>query len=129
MDPIGTTAVETVNEATTQGPQTEEVWKAHIGAARKFSGSDTEYCRQKGLDLRLFRSYKKKYRAQSLPAPRVTEPPKAFVQLERKEFTSQRNQEPKPTPLPTLGSNETHLPDPRWAAEFVAALISAVSRR
>jgi hypothetical protein len=97
------------------GDLSEESWKAHVAGARAFRGSDTEYCRRRGLDPKLFRSYKKKH---AKPKPGVVEP-KAFVQIQCAESQTEPKVAAKRLP------ESAALPDPRWLAEFVTHLFSA----
>lgn len=97
---------------------TEEDWRAHVAAAEKFSKSNSEYCRRHELDLQAFRAYKKKFRKQRA---RLEARPGAFVQV-------QPQQQPVTQPTETrrpASVEKQQLPDPRWTAEFVAALLAA----
>ena len=92
----------------------EAAWRAHISGALEFPGSNAEYCRRNGLDHRVFRAQKKKYGA---VRARVLEP-KAFVKIEGLAPLAVST-------APALCSRKTSLPDPRWTAEFIAALLAA----
>jgi len=94
-------------------PDDEAVWRAHISGALKFPGSNAEYCRRNGLNHRIFRAQKKKFGATK---SRVLEP-KAFVKIEGLASTT--------SPEPLMRGRKSNLPDPRWAAEFIAALMAA----
>jgi hypothetical protein len=100
MSETETTTTELKN---TEPAPTEEAWRRHVAAAAKFRGSDAEYCRVQGLDAKAFRAQKKKFNRREAKAPAAGG---AFVKVE----------------APTSGRAAT-LPDPRWTAEFVAALI------
>lgn len=103
----GEVAAETADE-------TEEKWKAHLAVAQDFLGSDAEYCRRNRLDPIVFRAYKKKYRRAERRASRAP----AFVKVEREESASAAPRAPRAVALP----------DPRWTAEFIAALVATVRR-
>ena len=89
-----------------ESSETEEGWKRHLAYAKKFLGSDAEYCRRNRLDPKVFRIYKKKY-------SRAERRSSVFMKLEREEATLTATRPPR---------EELRLPDPRWTAEFVAAL-------
>ena len=93
----------------------ENFWRAHVLGAQQFDGSEPEYCDQNGLNFSRFRKYKRKF---GMTAPRGR-PRKAFVRVE-----------PSPEPVAekeptrTIRSREFGgLPDPRWMADFVKALL------
>ncbi len=109
--------MEATNTNEVNGPVShddEAAWRAHISGALEFPGSNAEYCRRNGLDPRVFRAEKKKFGATK---SRVLEP-KAFVKIESlaPEALSMAS-----AVRPRTGS----LPDPRWTAEFIAALMAA----
>ena len=96
-------------------PEDEAAWRAHISGALKFSGSNAEYCRRNGLDHRVFRAQKKRFGATKA---RILEP-KAFVKIE-----SVATEGVSPTPV--IRARRANLPNPRWTAEFIAALMTAL---
>ena len=91
----------------------EAAWRAHISGAQEFPGSNAEYCRRNGLDHLVFRAQKKKFGATK---SRILEP-KAFVKIESLASTA--------SPEPLARARKSNLPDPRWTAEFIAALMAA----
>ena len=94
-------------------PEDEGTWRAHVTYAEDFRGSNAEYCRRNRLDHRVFRSYKKKFGATK---PRASEP-KAFVQIQTESQPGSKAEAVRP--------RINRLPDPRWTAEFIAALMAA----
>ena len=95
------------------GDLTEEAWRSHVARAAKYQRSNTEYCKRHGLELREFRAHKRRFRAQQAKLPSGIS---AFVQVEAKEPAQREARRP-------IGNST--LPDPRWTAEFVAALLAA----
>jgi hypothetical protein len=93
----------------------ENFWKAHVLGAQEFDGSEPEYCDQNGLNFSRFRKYKRKF---GMTAPRGR-PRKAFVRVE----TSPEPALEKHTTRSTRSREFRGLPDPRWMAEFVTALL------
>lgn len=99
--------------------ETEESWKTHLAFAKNFLGSDAEYCRRNRLDPKVFRAYKKKYRRAERRASRAP----AFVKVEKLErgaYVSAAEAH--------HFSREAALPDPRWTAEFISALVASSAR-
>jgi hypothetical protein len=91
---------------------TDDTWRSHVARAAKYPKSNTEYCRRHDLDLKEFRSHKRRFRTQlAKPQPGIN----AFVQVEAKEPVQRER-------LQSVEKNS--MPDPRWVAEFVAALLS-----
>ena len=109
--------MEATNTNEVNGPVShddEAAWRAHISGALEFPGSNAEYCRRNGLDQRVFRAEKKKFGAKK---SRVLEP-KAFVKIESHAPEAMST-------APALRPSKANLPDPRWTAEFIAALMAA----
>jgi hypothetical protein len=81
-----------------------EFWRKQVHQAEGFEGSATEFCRQRGLNLAPFYSWRKRFRAEVQNQSRsVVRSP--FVAVE------------------VLPENRTNrLPDPKWLAEFVRHL-------
>ena len=108
-----------MNETTTHvvvNKEDEETWKSHFLYAQNFSGSDSEYCRRNGLNERTFKKLKIKY---GFTKPRRRRE-KLFVQLQnsathRESIFSER-------PQAASSVNRT-LPDAKWVASFVVALL------
>lgn len=94
-------------------PEDEGTWRAHVKYAEDFRGSNAEYCRRNRIDHRVFRSYKKKFGATKARAG----DPKAFVKIQAESQGG-----PK---VETFRPRNKSLPDPRWTAEFIVALIAA----
>lgn len=92
-------------------PIDEGTWRAHVMYAEEFRGSNAEYCRRNRIDHAVFRTYKKKFGA---TRTREAEP-KAFAKFEGGTQVQLRSSRALRSPLP----------DPRWTAEFIAALIAA----
>ena len=108
--------METVNNETTkdqQTPEDEEMWRAHLETSLNFMGSEVEYCRRNSLSLSKFRSYKEKFGMSRQYKRR----PSPFVRVKAVEST----QIPKSVEVNRVGNR---LPDPKWMAEFVTALLS-----
>lgn len=88
----------------------EKLWSTHISGAIKSKSSNVEYCRQHGLSYQIFRHYKKKLGA--------TRPyalgSKAFVKLK-----------PSPSGIAIHKPKSHELPDPRWTAQLIRALMDA----
>ena len=92
----------------------EATWRAHIEAAQEFSGSDQEYCRANQLGFSQFRKRKRKYGMSAVRG----RPRKAFVRVE----AAVEPEEEKET-MRLYRPRERALPDPKWMAEFVTALL------
>ena len=101
-------------EKVTARTLSEQSWKSHIVRSLEFAGSDGEYCRQNNLSPSTFRAHKTKL---GLTRPRRARR-SSFVKLDRDGLTQK-------TDAPVLRSLTTPLPDARWTAEFVAALMAA----
>ncbi len=90
----------------------EDFWREHIVAAGKFNGSNTLYCRVKGLSHKTFSVYKVKL-GFSKPKGR----PKAFIEVKQPKAAATAE-----LPRVQVGPKKS-LPDPKWLAEFVVALM------
>jgi hypothetical protein len=113
------TEVTTTTEAEAkkaEPPLSDDAWRQHIASAAKFLGSDAEYCRRFGLEPKVFRVNKKKFRAtKTKERPMV---PSAFVKVEQTAAVPRAE-----SPVPKCPSAVVmSLPDARWLAEFIAAL-------
>ena len=87
----------------------EQHWRVHVVGAAQFSGSNTEYCRTQGLNYRVFRVFKKKLGA-TRPYPNNRK--NGFVKLE-----------PTSDGVSARELYRKTLPDPRWTAQFISALM------
>jgi hypothetical protein len=95
----------------------EEIWKSHILKARASRLSDVKYCQKYELSVWRFTTFKKKL---GLTKPkRVACGPKlnAFTKVVPAES------EVRPDSAVTTSSLVRSLPDARWMAEFVLALL------
>jgi len=106
-------AVQAEREKDVQTPDDEEkIWWAHLQTLVNFMGSEVEYCRRNSLSLSKLRVYKEKFGMSRQYKRR----PSPFVRV--------RPAEPKPVAKPTEIDRKSHaLPDPKWMAEFVTALL------
>ena len=95
--------------------ESDEVWRSHIEYAKDFLDSDGEYCRQNGLSLSTFKKYKLKYGV--VKRRRRRRQQKAFFHIDP-ELSH------RPLPVEESRSQRRNLPDVRWTAEFVTALMS-----
>ena len=95
--------------------ESDAVWKSHIEYAKDFLESDGEYCRRNGLSLSTFKKYKLKYCV--VKPRRQRRQQKAFFHVEPEAI---RRIDPVQAPQ----SQKKTLPDAKWAAEFVIALMS-----
>ncbi len=120
MNDVAVTAAANEAEAKSVEVRLEESWRAHVVQARSFSGTDAEYCRRNGLDPGIFRTYKKKY---TIPKQSGA---KAFVKVTTTEDPAPPREAASRRPERT---SESRLPDARWTAEFIAALMSALAAR
>ena len=115
--------VATMGEAETKKAEptlSDDAWRLHVASAAKFLGSDAEYCRRFGLDPKVFRVNKKKFRAAKSKARPAA--PSAFVKVEQAPAVPRAE-----APAPRRPSAAVApLPDARWVAEFVAALLVAM---
>jgi hypothetical protein len=96
----------------------EEIWKAHILRARASRLSDANYCKKNALSVWRFTSFKKKLGMTKPKAAVSGSKPGAFVEAIPLKFE-----------LPVRSDDrsagfQTTLPDARWLAEFVTALLS-----
>lgn len=89
----------------------DEFWRAHLMAREKFSGTDREYCQQRGLNYGSFSSYKSK-----LGFSRPHRRKKAFVEVKSQSAVVKPEQRKSPQP-------QSLLPDAKWLAEFAQALM------
>lgn len=86
----------------------DEFWKAHILNARRFKGSNHEYCRVNDLPKGTF--YSRKKRLGLTKRRRVKR--RMFVKVTPVAERPRRE-------LPALGRQ---LPDPKWVAHLIVAL-------
>jgi hypothetical protein len=96
----------------------EEIWKAHILKARASRLSDTNYCKKNALSVWRFSTFKKKL---GMTKPKTAaHAPKlgAFVKA-----IPLKSELPDQIDERVVGSR-AELPDARWLAEFVTALLS-----
>ena len=117
------TEVTTMTEAETkkaEPPLSDDAWRQHIASAAKFLGSDAEYCRRLGLDPKIFRVNKKKFRATKSKARPAA--PSAFVKVEQTAAAPRAESLAPKRPSAAV----VPLPDARWLAEFIAALLVAM---
>ncbi len=94
-------------------PPPEEFWRRHVEAAVRFSGSNTEYCRQNGLNQKTLSFYKTK-----LGFSKRVGRPKAFVEVKPKL-------EAEPKPVCLKSEPKRQLPDAKWLAEFAITLLGS----
>ena len=117
------TEVKTTSEAEAKKAEStlsDDAWRQHVASAAKFLGSDAEYCRRFGLDTKLFRVNKKKFRVTKSKARPAA--PSAFVKVEQ-AAAAPRAESPAPK---RPSAAVAPLPDARWVAEFIAALLVAM---
>ena len=76
----------------------KKFWKDHVKAASEFSGSDIEYCKSHGLQIRTFSSYKTRF---------------GFTKKGKSLGTSSF------VPIALRNSRPHDLPDPKWLAELI----------
>ena len=88
----------------------DNFWREHLIAAGNFSGTAAEYCRQHDLNHKTFSFYKVRM---GFSKPRGR--PKAFVAVKPKTPEAK-------VALPSKESRKS-IPDARWLAEFVTALL------
>jgi len=96
----------------------EEIWKSHILKARASRLSDVKYCHKNELSVWRFTTFKKKL---GLTKPKgVARGPKlnAFAKVVPAESELRSELAVSST------SSGKNLPDARWMAEFVTALLS-----
>jgi hypothetical protein len=106
-------AVKAEREKDTQTPDDEDkVWRAHLETFLNFMGSEVEYCRRNSLSLSKLRFYKEKFGMSRQYKRRPT----PFVRVK----TAEPQQIAKPAEIDRMGYP---LPDPKWMAEFVTALL------
>jgi len=81
-----------------------EFWREQVRQADLFEGTATAFCRQRGLNLAPFYSWRRRFRAEVQDQSRsVVRSPFVAVEV-----------------LPE--NRASHLPDPKWLAEFVRHL-------
>jgi hypothetical protein len=117
------TEVTTTTEAEAkkaEPPLSDDAWRQHIASAAKFLGSDAEYCRRFGLEPKVFRVNKKKFRATRSKARPAA--PSVFVKVEQAAAAPHAESSAPKRASPTVAP----LPDARWMAEFIAALLVAM---
>lgn len=94
-----------MGEAAKKTAATDAVWRTHILAAEDFQGSGVEYCRVHGLSIHSFYGYRRKLGFVNAKV----KPMKRFVRIES----------------PIRDEARRTLPDPKWTAEFVRALVAS----
>lgn len=99
--------------AASKSPEGRQKWQVHVARAKRFSGSNAEYCRRNGLDPMLFRYYKKKCSGARRPGRA-----KGFVKVVQRAGKLKESEGSRPPQ-----SHVAAMPDARWTAEFVAALL------
>ena len=105
--------VKAEHEKDTQTTDDEDkVWRAHLETLLNFMGSEVEYCRRNSLSLSKLRFYKEKFGMSRQYKRRPT----SFVRVK----TVEPQQVAKPV---EMGPKSCSLPDPKWMAEFVIALL------
>ncbi len=82
----------------------EKFWRGHLAMAAKSSGSVESYCRTNGLAIHNYYYWRKRLGRLSQSEPKNSNALSPFVQVEVES--------PRPS-----------LPDPRWLAELIQALI------
>lgn len=97
------------DQAKDETADNELIWKAHVLDAQKFEGTHAEYCELHGLKLRQFRRYKQKFGSTRTYRPRKA---RAFFKVESEAM-------PQAEPM----KRSRALPDPRWVAELILALV------
>ena len=98
-------------EAIENNLQGDDFWRAHFLKAQEFSGSNVEYCTVNGLSVYGFQTNKKRLGF----IRRSKEKLKPFVKVESI---------PERTATPVNAAKPNRLPDAKWLAEFVKAVIS-----
>ena len=99
---------------TTVREQVADFWQTHVMAAQKFIGTDGEYCRRNEISHKTFQAHKKKHGFTKPMKPRRVE---KFVKVK-----AEPTQIVKPV-TQAIASNKV-LPDAKWMAEFVSALLA-----
>jgi hypothetical protein len=105
----------------TEPEHDEEFWRDHVGNAKTFPGTARHYCKENGLSFPQFKAFKKKFALEALiPKPK----PKGKKYRRRRAFIrikADPTAEKSPVPRSSYRREPT-LPDPKWVAEFIAAL-------
>ena len=102
-----------MNEAAVE-KESGDFWLSHVVAAKDFIGTDGEYCRRNEISHKTFQAHKKKYGFTRPMKPRGLE---KFIKVK-----AEPDQVIKPVTQATA-SNKV-LPDAKWMAEFVTALLA-----
>ena len=97
-------------EAQESDQQNEEFWRAHFLKAQEFSGTSEEYCRANGLSKSTFQVHKRRLGFTRVPKSKGA----AFVRVE-----SVRSPPERPVKV-----QQSRLPDPKWLAQFIMAMVS-----
>ena len=96
--------------------QVDDFWRTHVITAQDFLGTDSEYCRRNEINHKTFHAYKKKYGyTKPMKARRVEK----FVNMKLKPEPMQTTK-----PVTQAIASEKVLPDAKWVAEFVSALLA-----
>jgi hypothetical protein len=84
----------------------ESYWRGQLGDAKKFSGSQVEFCRTRGISFHTFQYWRKRLADRACSsATQMSLQPFVAVEVER------------------LRESQTQLPDARWVAEVMTHLI------
>lgn len=82
-----------------------QVWRAHVAAAQKFSGSAEAYCRSVGIPAHVFHYWKRKF---------TTEGKSRHAAAVSRFVPAEVTRDAQPA--------FSGLPNPRWLAEFLCHL-------
>jgi len=96
------------------GEEAGDFWLSHVVAAKDFIGTDGEYCQRNEISHKTFQARKKKYG--------FTRPMKARRLEKFVKVKAEPEQVAKPV-VQAIASNKV-LPDAKWMAEFVVALLA-----
>jgi hypothetical protein len=98
----------------------EDFWRTHLLKAQEFSGSDKEYCRVHGLTKGTFYAYKKRLGFTKALRASQRRSKTAFIKIEPAPEVHQEH---------VQGIELRTLPDPRWVAALVVALMNTEDKR
>ena len=84
----------------------QDFWRSHVEAAARFDGDATAYCREHGIEVANFYSWRKKL-GKLCPRPQAAVSP--FC------------------PVEVVGGSGCNLPNPRWVAEVILRLARGMS--
>jgi hypothetical protein len=106
-------SVDEIKEQNLSNDLDHDFWSGHIVSAQSFNGTNSDYCREHGLDRKRFSYFKR-----LLGFGKSRQRRRAFVEL--------RAESPIVEKSFKMIESKKMLPDAKWLAEFAIAFISSL---